>query len=178
MNERRWKMVALLATGIAIGVLMVGTPVGAHVSSNWMHNWTAHIRPKADPRYLPGGNLPAGRTIRGTYRITGNDQIATGDLGSTSISFGWTLRSAPTPSFRPVGSLPTTVCPGTAANPQAAPGHLCVYESTGSNVQTQSIVNPVTNSAPGASRFGFNVIAQSAANGVWVTVGTWAVRAP
>lgn len=84
----------------------------------------------------------------------------------------------PTPNFRPVGSLPATVCPGTAANPQAAPGNLCIYESTDLNVEGQTIVNPVTNSAPGASRFGVNIIAQSVANGVWATVGTWAVRSP
>jgi hypothetical protein len=42
----RWKVVALLAAGIAIGVVMVGTPAGAHVSS-WAHNWNKHIKPKA-----------------------------------------------------------------------------------------------------------------------------------
>ena len=62
--------------------------------------------------------------------------------------------------------------------PQAAPGNLCIYESTDLNVQGQIIVNPVTNSAPGAARFGVNIIAQSVANGVWATIGTGAVRSP
>lgn len=38
MRDRRWKVVALLAAGIAIGVVMVGTPAGAHVAG-WTHNW-------------------------------------------------------------------------------------------------------------------------------------------
>jgi hypothetical protein len=48
--HRRWRMAALLATGIAIGVVIAGTPAGAHVT-DWTHNWTQHIRPKADARY-------------------------------------------------------------------------------------------------------------------------------
>jgi hypothetical protein len=49
-KERRWKLVALLAIGMAIGVVMVGTPAGAHVSG-WAHNWKKHVKPKADKRY-------------------------------------------------------------------------------------------------------------------------------
>jgi hypothetical protein len=49
-RERRWKLVALLATGMAIGVVMTGTPAGAHVAG-WAHNWKQHIKPKTDARY-------------------------------------------------------------------------------------------------------------------------------
>lgn len=52
--ERRWKRVALLTAGILMGVVMVGTPVGAHVTSSVNHIW-AHIKPKADNRYVNVG---------------------------------------------------------------------------------------------------------------------------
>jgi hypothetical protein len=50
-KERRWKLVALLAAGIAIGVVMVGTPAGAHVGGTVTHLW-GHLKPKADARYV------------------------------------------------------------------------------------------------------------------------------
>jgi hypothetical protein len=50
-KERRWKLVALLAAGIAIGVVMVGTPAGAHVGGSVSHLWNQHIKPKTDARY-------------------------------------------------------------------------------------------------------------------------------
>jgi hypothetical protein len=49
-RERLWKVVALVATSMTVGTVMVGTPAGAHVAG-WAHNWTEHIRPRADARY-------------------------------------------------------------------------------------------------------------------------------
>lgn len=50
-KERRWKLVALVAAGIMIGVAMVGTPAGAHVGGTVNHLWN-HLKPKADKRYV------------------------------------------------------------------------------------------------------------------------------
>ncbi len=94
------------------------------------------------------------------------------------ISFGYTLRSAPIPHFIPAGAVPPSACPGNVANPQAAPGHLCVYEQHDNNAQGQLIGNPVNNTGGQTSRFGAFVIAQSVADGTWTTSGTWAVRSP
>jgi hypothetical protein len=47
---RRWKIIALLAVGMAIGVSMTATPAVGHVSG-WVHNWNRHIKPRADARY-------------------------------------------------------------------------------------------------------------------------------
>jgi hypothetical protein len=170
MTARRSKLVALLSAGMAIGIALAGTPAGAHVAS-WAHNWTAHIRPKADPRYLPGGNLPSGKTIRGVFRMSGNDQGAGLDFGASQISFGWTLRSAPTAHFVAAGATPPAQCPGSPSNPQAAPGHLCVYELNAANAQSRAVTSPL-------SRFGFGLTASSVADGTWVSLGTWAVRSP
>jgi len=71
---RRWRIIALLATGVAIGVVIAATPATGHISG-WAHNWTQHIKPKTDARYytkqqsndrfrnhIPGGPL-AGANI-------------------------------------------------------------------------------------------------------------------
>jgi hypothetical protein len=49
---RRWRAVALLATGIAIGVTMTATPAMSHVGGTVSHLWNTHIKPKADARYV------------------------------------------------------------------------------------------------------------------------------
>lgn len=49
-KKHRWKMVALLAAGMAIGVTMTATPAVGHVSG-WVHNWNRHIKPRTDARY-------------------------------------------------------------------------------------------------------------------------------
>jgi hypothetical protein len=143
----------------------MGTPAGAHVSG-WSHNWKKHVRPKADARYLPGGTLPSGRTIRGVYRMAGTGTT----IGGTEISFGWALASTPTAHFIAAGDPHPAECPGTASNPQAARGHLCVYQLSGGAIG-QGIATP-------QSRFGFGLTASGPAAGNWVTVGTWAVRSP
>lgn len=50
-TERRWRAIALLATGMVIGVVMLATPAGAHVGGTVGHLWKDHIKPKTDPRY-------------------------------------------------------------------------------------------------------------------------------
>jgi len=73
-GQKRWRIIALLATGIAIGVVMAATPATGHISG-WAHNWTQHIKPKTDARYytkqqsndrfrnhIPGGPL-AGASV-------------------------------------------------------------------------------------------------------------------
>jgi hypothetical protein len=49
-RARWWKVVALVATSMTVGTVMVGTPAGARVAG-WAHNWTEHIRPRTDARY-------------------------------------------------------------------------------------------------------------------------------
>jgi hypothetical protein len=129
-------------------------------------------------QFFPGGgDLPRGKKIRGTYHVTGNAQGQSFGLGSSAMSFGWTLAAAPTAHFITAGTTPPPQCPGDAATPQAAVGHLCVYEVSDINAQGQQIVNPLTNT-PGASRYGAFIRATSAADVSFATAGTWAVTAP
>jgi hypothetical protein len=174
VKERRWKLVALLATGIMIGVVMVGTPAGAHVSS-WAHNWKKHIRPKADARYLPGKNLPSGKPMRGVFMI-GETSAGGLTFGENSFSFPRPLASAPVPHYVAEGAVPPAACPGSNDNPQARPGHLCVYENDSGNLGSFTILNPTTNTA-GASRWGFMVQTTNSGAGLFYSNGTWAVTA-
>src|ERR1700730_383780 len=71
--------------------------------------------------------LPSGQTLRGTYagRATGGVEQEM----QIPISFGVTLPAAPSPHYVSFGEVPPPQCPGTAAEPNAAPGNLCIYES-------------------------------------------------
>ncbi len=129
---------------------------------------------------LPGGDLPSGRTVRGTYDIRGTvPSVSGGGLGydSSAISFGYRLASAPNVQFVKVGEASTTECPGTAASPEAVPGYLCIYESSYDNLYNHT--NYPNNDF--VTRDGANVIAYSGNIRVanqsdsFYTKGTWAV---
>jgi hypothetical protein len=49
--SRWWRTLAILASGIALGVAITATPVAAHVGGSVGHLWRAHIRPRTDHRY-------------------------------------------------------------------------------------------------------------------------------
>jgi hypothetical protein len=125
---------------------------------------------------VPGGVLPSGRTIKGTYAavyVANQADI----LGRVAFSFGASLPAAPAVSFIPQGGAATADCPGSAANPKAAPGHLCVYEGVGMNVKNQLVIRPSANTS-GADPFGAGVQVVSKSMGGVLSQGTWAVTAP
>ncbi|HET6657183.1 MAG TPA: hypothetical protein VFG61_04725 [Gaiellaceae bacterium] len=176
---RSWRTASVLAFGILIGVVLLAPPAGAHFQASISHIWS-HIKPKADARYLPGGKIPAGRTIRGTYSIDGT-AAAVSDDDSTDISFGWTLADAPIAHFIAEGATPPASCPGNAANPRAAKGHLCVYEADQTNADggTRAVYDPVTYVAGIANTHGFGVYMYgAAATGFYTSHGSWAVTTP
>jgi hypothetical protein len=169
---RRRKLVAVLAAGMILGIVMVATPAGA--SMNWNNIWNNHLKPKADARYVKKSAI---KTIQGNY-AAGLQAESTADDGWDSISFGFKLASAPTPNFRPAGSAPTANCPGSAVNPKAAPGHLCVYESVSQNRDSVVIFTGTTGAYPATSKWGAGVWLIPAAVGNAFSYGTWAVTAP
>jgi hypothetical protein len=126
---------------------------------------------------FPEGDLPSGKTIRGQYAM-GVPQPTTNFI-TTGISFGFQLASAPTAHAIPAGTPPPAECPGTAANPEAAQGHLCVYEAVFGNRANLVVFDP-TDGAGGASRWGAAVAFTGAALGNTNTFsyGSWAVTSP
>ncbi len=120
---------------------------------------------------VPGGELPAGTTIRGHYEM--DAQASAGGLivAGESISSGYTLPSKPVLRVIQSGQTPPAECPGTFVFPQANAGYLCVYEEGKRN----------TSSGPGVYivyRTGANMDLTSAGAGLSYSHGTWAVTAP
>ena len=131
--------------------------------------------------------LPSGRTLYGTYAITGNFQSGANDRASSPVSFPIPLSAAPAESVVvPFGgpNPDATSCPGSAASPSAAPGKLCVYEGQLANavgtevckVSVSDLCGPGTSGT--ADRFGASVTTFANAPGVFSSWGTWAVTGP
>jgi len=120
------------------------------------------------------GNLPAGVTLRGDWGAEGSSTGSSDYRGST-VMFGLRLPAAPTRDFIPDGGVPPAGCPGTPADPQASPGHLCVYEG-GNHANVSAVVIFEANSGDGRYGFDFEVFAAAAGN-YW-DYGTYAVTAP
>ena len=131
------------------------------------------------PGPFPEGDLPTGKTIRGTYSLGagGTDSYAWGH-----ISFGFVLASAPAPHWIAAGASPPAECPGTVANPQAQAGHLCIYEDAGGfeNVGPRHVFNPTSPGGPqnqtSRSGAGLFMTRGAAASDFW-SYGSWAVTA-
>jgi hypothetical protein len=169
---RSRKLVALVAAALAIGVVLVATPASA--ITNWTNVWNNHIKPKADQRYVKKSAI---KTIQGNY-AAGLQAANTNDDGWDSISFGFELASAPEEAL-PAGRLGLDAqCPGSAVNPLAAPGHLCVYESVSQNRGSVVLFTGTTGAVNQASKWGAGVWLIPAAAGNAFSYGTWAVTAP
>jgi hypothetical protein len=123
---------------------------------------------------FPSGDIPAGKTIRGHFALY-DRATAASEYQYTSISFGFRLASPPTIHYIKNGAAAPAECPGSVAAPEAAAGHLCVYESaTISNVAADR--NAWLGLMPASTgRIGAAVYTSSAAAGFYYTLGTWAV---
>lgn len=129
------------------------------------------------PRGAPPA-VPTGTTLRGSYLV---DFTAAGAnaRGTSAFSFGFTLPSAPATNFIAAGGASTAACPGTAAIPQAAPGQLCVYERTNTNVSFLCIAATGSTYLCGlADPYGASVFIESTAAGTTKSAGSWAVTVP
>ncbi len=127
---------------------------------------------------LPGGTPPSGTTIRGTYNMYDEAHI-NGDATSDSISFGYTLASAPTVQVIEEGESLTTQCPQrgddfTGEVPEAAAGYLCIYEWDEENELDGSGYPFLSNT----NRTGIGITLRSESTGIFYSEGVWAVTAP
>ncbi len=123
----------------------------------------------------PGPPLPTGSTVRGFFGI-GFTADAGSEYHETYIAFGFTLASAPVAHFIAQGAAVPAECPGTSGDPQALPGHLCVYEDNSGNVTGQDVCSSTL--CPGSTPFGSQYRVFSLAAGLVWSRGTWAVTAP
>jgi hypothetical protein len=136
------------------------------------------------PQGAPGptgsfsSTLPSGQTLRGIFNLDG-EVPASGNWIGGSISFGAKLSRPPAIQVIPVNGPPTANCPGSALDPSAAPGILCIYQITHSaQVDKFSVcdLNCVTEGF--ASPWGAEIFLSSKASGRVFVDGSWAVTAP
>jgi hypothetical protein len=128
------------------------------------------IGPQGPPGPLVN-TLPAGATLRGMYGWA--DRISPGYKPVVPLSYAFPLPASPTINVIGIGGGPTVACPGTAANPQAAPGNLCVYQTRNDGNQAFLVLNEVQ-----GGRFGAVLYFPAAPGADYEYEGTWAVTAP
>jgi hypothetical protein len=80
-SGRRFRLVAVLAAGIAIGVAMAATPVSGHIGKSASHLWNAHLKAKTDERYYTKAQanaryLPTAGTAANSEQLDGLDSTA------------------------------------------------------------------------------------------------------
>ena len=129
---------------------------------------------------IPGpfpATLPAGQMLTGTYEIDGTNSSGgtSTSIAGGAISFQFRLAAAPTPHFVAVSATPPSECPGTAVNPTALSGNLCVFEAVSKGKGSMEFFNSSTGEN-GASVFGAGLVMFS--TGVQKSCfsdGTWAV---
>jgi hypothetical protein len=129
---------------------------------------------KGDPGPFPQGNLPSGTTIRGNYG-TGGAATTSTKFYFVDIAYNFQMSAPLTSNWLATGDPPTAACPGSNANPQAAPGNLCLYENASNNVASRE---PFQSSS---TRWGASPFLRSGiggADGVAWSHGTWAATAP
>jgi hypothetical protein len=133
-----------------------GTPTYACTGSPW----------------TAGGTLPANSTEEGAWAFTvaaENNEFQK-YLGRAGISFGIPLASEPTTVLLKEGEGGTTECPGTAEEPKAKSGFLCVYTELAAGLN-QALLG-ASGSKFGAI-VGFTGIQASEQGGM--AFGSWAV---
>ena len=122
--------------------------------------------------------LTAGKTIRGNWSVWEHG-VSAGLYTVAGIDFAFRLPTPPVPHYLNAGAPATAECPGSVTNPQAAPGHLCVYESGQANATQRRTCDPELSGCVFASsnREGIGVaISATAAGTVWA-IGSWAATA-
>lgn len=141
----------------------------------------------AGPPGPPGpitGTLPSRVTLTGVFLAADAHNTLSDAPMDSAISFPLALPTGVTPYVVYSGG-PTTPCTGTAANPTAPAGDLCVYASVLQNVAgdvtspTFAFVDPVTKTSTTVTRpFGVVLRANAFDPGPADAYGSWAVTAP
>ena len=124
--------------------------------------------------WTEGGTLPSGKSLKGEW---GASISATGlNAMADFVSFGIPLSSVPVAHYFKEGETPTagSGCTGSAAEPGAEKGNLCVFTETAANVFQGEGFEPKVETV---GLFGFSVHAISKEAGIAQVAGTWAVTA-
>ena len=120
--------------------------------------------------------LPSGQTLRGAFSVDFFAESVNG-RGSSTISFPIQLATEPsTVELHGPADPPTAACPGSSADPQAAPGSFCAYASNQTNVAVKCVARTGNGYVCDVTdKFGTSIFVQANAVGLTVFVGSWAV---
>ncbi len=138
---------------------------------NYAGAGSSYTKAESDAKYAPVQPL-----YRGTIMLGG---VASGTLDGSAqgFSFGATFASAPTAHYIKLGTIVPLGCSGTAAAPNAAPGHLCLFESQIVNLGfNRSFCSGGVPSCFGVDAFGAGVFVRAGAAGQFEMLATWAAR--
>jgi hypothetical protein len=123
-----------------------------------------------------GSTLPSGKTLKGGWAASGYGEASYPNEGTgyaaTGVSFALPLSVALRREYLIIkeGETPPAECPGTAKEPAAAPGYLCIFVTNSINLHGGSA--EIKSNLLGFTLTGFNE-----AKGPVVLEGTWAVTA-
>jgi len=84
-GSRRWRLVALLALGVAIGTTIVATPASANIGGVF-HLWNEHIKPLTDARYYTKGQVNAYSSAQSAHRSSGPSAASAGPGFTTVVT--------------------------------------------------------------------------------------------
>ena len=172
VNSKKVKNGSLLRADFKAGQIPAGARGPAGPAGAQGPQGTQGVQGPAGP--FPSGNLPSGTTIRGSYG-TGGTRTTVTKFFFLDIAYGFQMSAALTVSWLADTGPPTAACPGSADNPQAAPGNLCVYTRDDVGVATREPFQS-TSTRWGASPFISSL--QTLADGVVWSHGSWAATAP
>ena len=141
----------------------------------------------AGPQGTPGpfaDTLPPGVTLRGAFILAadaagdgGHGEVdpktgeKPGEPAATQVSWGFRLSAPPEVHIIPVEGGGSLACPGSAASPEAGPGHVCLYQTYVSQI---AALHVLADSAID-SRYGLGLFSNAMGPGLNEITGTWAV---
>jgi|GEM_PF-1442392 len=148
----------------------------------------------AGPQGATGARGPQGPTGGVATPVLGAGELMTGVYGGTfyptaagqffihTYSFPFILANPIVGAhYIKFNDAPIPEYPGTKENPDALPGHLCLYERDGLNRTDPGIINPVTGAETfdASWKYGFGIITESVdAASNTLLYSSFAVRAP
>lgn len=131
------------------------------------------------------GVLPSGVSETGPFVARDPNNPSAGKTLETAISFPLRLPAGVPAFYLGSGGPAVPQCTGSAANPTAPPGNLCVYQGVqantvqGSSFFAPSFIDPATTLGTATTApFGVILRGESAGSGDAYIYGSWAVTAP
>ncbi len=116
-------------------------------------------------------SLPSGKSLRGIFSFAGHG--TSGSNPTEPISYQFPIASGPTTNVIGVSAKATSACPGSAKDPRAEPGNLCVYETRDEGELELTASNDIA-----GGKFGAVLSAKVPSEADFEFAGTWAVSAP